>query len=245
MNAYEQEVFETRSTAVPVAAATTAALETLLKGADESSMRARLWCLSKPERTTTIALGITSSPTLPSAFSQGFNFVAATPEMQSAFTPCVYNSNSGQPLTNATELLRLLRALVAPKHGAPIEQAPIRIVPFVSGKEAVAMARSMAARIKRQTNRARRAPNQPTTFSLPAIGVNTVNADPATVRDLSRYADDLHTSFTETSDQSSLLELLPEILHQHRAGVADGQAHTIPTSNDSAPASELSVSPVM
>lgn len=245
INAYEQELFETRGVAVPVASASTAALDTLLRSADATGGSARLWCVSKPDRTTTMALFVNSSPTRATPLAQAFGSVVTSPELQSTLTPCVYTANPGGSMANATDLLRLMRALVAPRKDAPIEREPIRLIVLLSGKDAGMMARSMLARIKRQAHRASHAPNQPTPFFASAIGVNSAEVDAATMQDISRYARDLGTFVATSPDYASLLLDIPNILRDHRHSQTSEVVPSVPTSGPATQSDELPLSPVM
>ena len=245
VNAYEQEVFETRGIAVPIASATSAALGTIFRGADGASGSNRLWCLSKPERTTTMALGIISSPTSAMNLLDSFGAIARDSELEGSYTPCAFVTSGAGSLRNATTLLRLARALVAPKNSAALEQEPIRVLPIVSGNDAAFMTRALLARIKRQAHRASRAPNQPTTFAVQAVSVNSSNADSATVQEIARYAKDLNAPLILAPDQASLLNDIPKIARNHRRKDAPKKAPEQEVSDTPGQPDQLPLSPVM
>ena len=246
VNAYEQEVFETRGTAVPLASATSVVLETILRGAASSNGAQRLWCLSKPERTTTMALGIISSPTSAMSLFDSFATIARDSELEGSYTPCAFVTSGAGSLRNATTLLRLSRALVAPRNSAALEQEPIRVLPIVSGNDAATMTRALLARIKRQAHRAGRSPNQPTTFAVPAVYANSGNADSSTIQEIARYANDLNAPLILAPDEASLLHEIPKVARDHRGrndgnkSPARGAAADTPVQSN-----ELPLSPVM
>ncbi len=245
VNAYEQEVFETRGIAVPLASATSAALETIFRGADGTSGSHRLWCLSKPERTTTMALGIISSPTSAMNLLDSFGAIARDSELEGSYTPCAFVTSGAGSLRNATTLLRLARALIAPRNSAALEQEPIRVLPIVSGNDAVTMTRGLLARIKRQAHRAARTPNQPTTFAVQAVCVNSYDADPATIQEIARYADDLNTPLILAPGQARLLSDIPNMVRDHRRSDAPKKAPGREVSDIPAQPNQLPLSPVM
>jgi hypothetical protein len=245
VNAYEQEVFETRGIAVPVASATSAALETILRGADKANGSDRLWCLTRPERTTTMALGIISAPSSAMDLLDSFGAIARDPELQASYTPCAFVIGGGGSLKNAATLLRLSRALVAPRDNAALDRTPIRVLPLASGGNAAAMTRALLARIKRQAHRAGRAPSQPTTFSVPAVSINVANADVATIDEIERYTKDLDAPLIRTPDQASMMREIPSIARRYRSR---SEARELPErQSDEAPSqsNELPLSPVI
>jgi hypothetical protein len=245
VNAYEQEVFETRGTAVPTASATSAALESILRGAEAVHGSHRLWCLTKPERTTTMALGIVSSPTSAMNLLEPFGAIARDPDLQALYTPCVFVTSGGGSISNATTLLRLARALVAPRGNAALEREPIRVFPIVSGNDATSMARALLARIKRQSHRASRAPGQPTTFSIPVMAINTGNSDAGTIDEIERYANDLNTPVVRTPNQADLLKELPSLARAYRKRNTPNEQTGIRVESSPSPSNELPLSPVM
>lgn len=245
VNAYEQEVFETRGTAIPIASATTAALDTLLRGADAAGGPGRLWCLSRPTRSTTMALVVISAPSTATSYTQALATVAADTTLQSSYTPCVYPAQSGGALASATSLLRLMRLLVAPRKDATVERDPIRILPLLSGKEAVNLARGMLARIKRQAHRASRAPSQPPPFAVSAIALNSNDADPVAMQDISRYAADLNAPLVIETGEADLVRDTPNILLQNHHIARPDEPQRVPISDRPADPEELPLSPVM
>ena len=245
VNAYEQEVFETRGTAVPIASATTAALETLLRSADAAGGRGRLWCLSRPTRSTTMALVVLSAPSTATSYTQALGSVAADTTLQSSYTPCVYPTQSGGALASATSLLQLMRSLVAPRKDAAVERDPIRVLPLLSGKEAINLARGMLARIKRQAHRASRAPSQPPPFLISAIAINSNDAEPVALQDISRYAADLNAPLVIKAGEAELVLDTPNILLQNRHVTRPDEPESVPISDRSAEPEELPLSPVM
>jgi len=245
VNAYEQELFETRGTAVPVASATRDALDTLLRSADTAGDSGRLWCLSKPARSTTVALGLVSAPTTPTSLTQAFGAVATDSQLHSSYTPCLYPVKAGGTRASATTLLRLMRALVAPRKDAAVEREPIRLLPIMSGTEASTMGRGMLARIKRQAHRVSRAPNQLPPFFVPAIGINSNDADPIALREIQRYASDLDAPLVVRPGQTELLLEIPDLLLRHRGVRAPAEPQSIPTQQRVTEPEELPLSPVM
>jgi hypothetical protein len=245
VNAYEQEVFETSGIAVPIASATSAALEIILSGADSANGAKRLWCLTKPERTRTMALGIVSAPAMAINLLDSFGSIARDSELQGSYTPCVFVTNGGGSIAQATTLLRLSRALVAPRIHSALEREPIRMFPIVSGNDAVSMTRALLARIKRQAHRASKIPGQPTTFSLSAISVNIAYADTAAINDIDRYANDLNAPVARAPDQAELLRDLPALARAYREQNAPSGPTTLGADSTPPEPNELSLSPVM
>ena len=245
VNSYEREVFETRGIAVPIASATSAALETILRGADNANGSDRLWCLTRPDRTTTMALGIISAPSSAINLLEPFGAIAHDPELQASYTPCAFVVGGGGSLKNATTLLRLSRALVAPRDNAALERTPIRVLPLVSGNRAAAMTRALLARIKRQAHRAAKAPSQPTTFSVPAVSINVASVDTATIDEIERYAKDLNAPQIRAPDQASMLREIPSIARTYRRRDKGEEALERSTDESRSNPNELPLSPVM
>lgn len=245
VNAYEQEVFETRGLAVPIASATSLALESMLRGADSANGSHRLWCLTRPERSTTMALAIMSVPTSAMSFFDSFGAIARDSELQSSYTPCAFVTSGGGSSSSAATLLRLTRALVAPRGNTSLERQPIRVLPIISGNDAVMMTRALLGRIKRQAHRASRSPSQPTTFSVPAIAVNVNSVDGATMTEIERYANELNAPLVRAPDQASLLREAPALARAYRDQRASSDQKTRDPDRAPSPSSELPLSPVM